>query len=350
MNNLKFSVIIPVYNTEKYIRKCLDSLVHQTYKNLQIILVDDGTQDTAGAICDEYATKYSMFEVYHKENEGLALTRNYGMKYITGDYFTFVDSDDWVDKNYFEIANKYLKKQHVDIAMTSYIREYAKASVKNELFTRPNIVFDKKKTQKLLRRLVGEVGPELKHPGRIEDYNTAWAKFYNTSKFKEIKSENGKRSEDLLFNIHCFLITNDAGYIGNTYYHYNRQNDESIVSNLNIKLKDQFKALYSEINNIIDENKLGLEYKVALNNRVILNLITIAINYGTTGQLNLFKRLHILKNVLADDMYVNAFKNFDFSYLPKKYKVFFLLCKKRSVFLLYLTTNLAMKERDRIKR
>ena len=119
---------------------------------------------------------------------------------------------------------------------------------------------------------------------------------------------------------------------------------------VNIKLKDQFKALYSEINNIIGENKLGSEYKVALNNRIILNLITVAINYGTTGELNLFKRLHILKNVLADDMYVNAFKNFDFSYLPRNYKIFFFLCKKRSVLVLYLMTNLAMKERDKIKR
>ena len=350
MNNLKFSVIIPVYNTEKYIRKCLDSLVYQTYKNLQIILVDDGTQDAAGDICDEYAAKYPMFEVYHKKNEGLALTRNYGMKYIIGDYFTFIDSDDWVDKKYFEICNNYLKKNHVDIAMTPYVREYTKSAVKNELFTKMNIVFNEKETSKILRRLVGEVGSELNHPGRIEDYNTAWAKFYNTSKFYKIKSEDGKRSEDLLFNIHCFSIADSAGYIGNTYYHYNRQNDSSIVSNLNIKLADQFKALYSEINNIIAENKLGSEYKVALNNRIILNLITVAINYGTTGNLSLSKRLRILENVLSDEMYVNAFKKFDFTYLHRNYKIFFFLCKKRYTLTLYLMTNLAMKERDKIKR
>lgn len=352
-DNLRISVIIPVYNVEKYICKCLDSIVNQTYQNLQVILVDDGTKDASGDICEEYAKKYDIFEVYHKQNEGLALTRNYGMQYIKGDYFAFVDSDDWLDNNYFEICARYLQKSNADIALVPFVKEYMGNPVKNDLFTsigKSHILFDEAGTKLILRRLVGEVGSELSHPAKIEDYNTAWGKLFKTSKFRQLRTDEGKRSEDLVFNVRCFLIANSAEYIGETYYHYNRQNENSIVSNINAELLTQFKALYQELRKVIQDNNLGLEYEKALNNRIILNLITVAINYCTMGNLKLSKRLKILKEVLSDQLYIDAFKKFDFSRLPKNYKIFYTLCKKQSVFLLYVMTNIAMKRKDKIGR
>ena len=92
----KVSIIVPVYNVEKYLKRCVDSLIEQSYKNLEIILVDDGSKDNSFSICKEYESKDSRVRIFHKENEGLGLTRNYGIEKSTGEYITFVDSDDYL--------------------------------------------------------------------------------------------------------------------------------------------------------------------------------------------------------------------------------------------------------------
>ncbi|MDY2639947.1 MAG: glycosyltransferase family A protein, partial [Ligilactobacillus salivarius] len=89
------SIIVPVYNVEKYLIECLNSLVNQTYSNIEILLIDDGSKDSSGEICDDFAAKYKNVYSYHKKNSGLGLTRNYGMSLIKGEYVTFVDSDDY---------------------------------------------------------------------------------------------------------------------------------------------------------------------------------------------------------------------------------------------------------------
>ena len=102
MDGSKISVIVPVYEVEPYLRKCLDSVVNQTYQNLEIILVDDGSPDKCPAICDEYAARDERIQVIHKENGGVASARNAGLERVTGDYIGWVDSDDWIETDMFE--------------------------------------------------------------------------------------------------------------------------------------------------------------------------------------------------------------------------------------------------------
>ena len=106
----KISVIVPIYKVEPYLRRCLDSIVNQTYRNLEIILVDDGSPDNCGNICDEYAQKDLRIEVIHKENGGLSSARNIAIDKANGDYLAFVDSDDWLDTDMFECGHRYLRK------------------------------------------------------------------------------------------------------------------------------------------------------------------------------------------------------------------------------------------------
>ena len=116
--NKKISVIVPVYNTSKYLKKCLDSLVNQTYSNMEIIVVDDGSTDNSGEICDSYATEYpSKIIVVHTENHGLSSARNTGLNYAQGDYIGFVDSDDWVANDMFEILLNNLLKTQSDLSV-----------------------------------------------------------------------------------------------------------------------------------------------------------------------------------------------------------------------------------------
>ena len=97
------SIIVPVYNVEKYIEECIDSLINQTYKDIEVILVDDGSTDASGEICDRYAQKDSRVKVYHNENDGPSKARNFGLDKATGEFVTFVDSDDWIESEAIEL-------------------------------------------------------------------------------------------------------------------------------------------------------------------------------------------------------------------------------------------------------
>ncbi len=116
------SVIIPVYNVEKYLGRCLESVLNQTYKNLEIILVDDGSKDNSGKICDEFALKDKRIKVIHKENGGLSSARNAGLKIAKGEFIGFVDSDDWIDYEMYEVLYKLMIEKKTDISCGNIVR------------------------------------------------------------------------------------------------------------------------------------------------------------------------------------------------------------------------------------
>lgn len=120
MQNPLISVVIPIYNVEQYMRECVDSVISQTYCHLEIILVDDGSPDNCPAICDEYAKKDCRIKVIHQENGGLAHARNVGITNSNGDYLTFIDSDDFVSKDYIETLYKGLVESNADISIASF--------------------------------------------------------------------------------------------------------------------------------------------------------------------------------------------------------------------------------------
>src|SRR5699024_8688641 len=114
-NMLKISVIVPVYNAEKYLHRCIKSILDQTYKNLEIILVDDGSIDTSGKICDYYDHKDERIKVIHKENGGQSSARNTGLTIASGDYVSFVDSDDWIVEDIYEYCINLIKTTNCDV-------------------------------------------------------------------------------------------------------------------------------------------------------------------------------------------------------------------------------------------
>lgn len=112
----KLSIIVPVYNVEKYLNRCVDSLIEQTFKNIEIILVDDGSSDLSASLCDDYSSKYDFIHTIHQENQGLGPARNTGLKYASGEYVAFVDSDDWVDNTMYEYMINCIEINDCDIA------------------------------------------------------------------------------------------------------------------------------------------------------------------------------------------------------------------------------------------
>lgn len=124
----KISVIVPIYKVEQYLEKCIESIRNQTYENLEIILVDDGSPDNCGALCDKFAESDNRIKVIHKENGGLSSARNAGIDIATGEYIAFVDSDDWLEFDFFEVLEKLLMENNADFSVCGLIDDYTEIS------------------------------------------------------------------------------------------------------------------------------------------------------------------------------------------------------------------------------
>ncbi len=183
----KISVIVPVYNVENYIDKCVESIVNQTYTNLEIILVDDGATDSSGKKCDEWAKKDARIAVIHKENGGLSDARNAGLNVATGEYIGFVDSDDWIDKEMYQSLYNVLKENGAKISVCQFIETTNEDEIveKNEECR----VF---KGRELLQHMF---------EGKKDPYVTysVWKFLYKSEVIGELKFPKGRLYEDVLF-------------------------------------------------------------------------------------------------------------------------------------------------------
>ena len=166
----RISVIVPIYNTEKYLARCIESILCQTYTNLEIILVDDGSTDKSGDICDFYARKDNRVKVVHKENGGAAAARNFALNMVTGQYIGFVDSDDTVEKDFFELLYDLICQYDADISMVAY-REIEMGEKIAKLKDKSLIVMNQKQAVK-----------ELLFDRKIQNY--VWNKLYKRKIFE----------------------------------------------------------------------------------------------------------------------------------------------------------------------
>lgn len=215
--NALISVIVPVYRVEMELNACVDSILNQTYENLEIILVDDGSPDDCGAICDRYETLDARVRTIHKANGGLSDARNAGLDICKGEYVAFVDSDDIIHPRYLEFLYAY--SQGVDIVVCDFQTFYVENEIKEE-----NIQ-DVKSEDVLVSDLLKNLW-HLKYPQSV----VAWNKLYKRSVWNDIRYPYGKIHEDE-FVIHRILYGKDKiRFIDSKLYYY-RQRANSIMSN-----------------------------------------------------------------------------------------------------------------------
>lgn len=335
---IKISVIVPIYNIENYLDRCLRSLINQTYKNIEIILINDGSKDSSLKICEKYKKTDERIQIITQTNKGLSEARNTGIKYAQGDYISFVDGDDWLNRDCFENCIKFLDNS-VDILMFSYIREYGNKSVPTLVFENSYLEWKGKEIETgLIRRLIGPVGEELERPNRMEDLNPVWNKIYKSDILKEKKFVDTKiiGTEDLWFNLTAFSEAQKIIFIKDFYYHYNKENGSSLTRKYNQNLFIGWKTLYSYIRLYINEQNLNRKiYSDALNNRIIINLLALSRNV-VISDLKYTQKMKELKNILNDALYQEVFQKFEFHSLSNKWKVFYYCCYKKRAGLLYL--------------
>ena len=157
MNTPLVSIVIPVYNVERYLRMCLDSVMMQTYTNLEIVCINDGSPDGSGFILREYAAKDKRIKILEIENQGLSGARNVGIANCKGDYLMFLDSDDWIDNNTVEEAMSGILEHNADIVLWNYVKEYSNTSQPVDVFSEESF-YDKSSFKVLHQQLIGLTG------------------------------------------------------------------------------------------------------------------------------------------------------------------------------------------------
>ena len=344
MENLIISIIIPVYNTEKYLQECIDSVRQQSYKNLELIFINDGSTDNSSVILDRAAESDTRIKIVEQENSGLSAARNRGMREASGDYIMFLDSDDWLDKKTCEIALGKMKQYDADVVFWSYIREYREKSLKTPLFSDKEIIWQFNNIRSLFRRMVGLTGKELVEPQKTDSLITAWGKLYKKSVLNDINFVDTKiiGTEDALFNIQVFSQVQTAVYIPGYFSHYRKYNEISLTHQYKTKLAKQWKELYQRILQVLRTRKMDKECFSALNNRICLGLIGLGLNLVEDNKMNFNEKIDELHRILDMQHYKKALAAFSVRELPIYWKVFFVCAKlrlARSLYLILLVMN-----------
>ena len=210
---MKYSILIPVYNVEKYLERCLSSVLAQTFTDYEVILVDDGSTDTSGRLCDEFA-KDERIRVFHKENSGLLLTRRYSLKLAKGDYFLFLDSDDFWDPDLLETVDRAIREKDPDMVLYRYrmvsengvpLKDMVNVLPEGSIYTEEN-------KQVLLRKVV-----------ETSELNNMWSKCVRRDIVdidRDYSDFGDKRGEDILQSIHLFINAKKVMYINDVLYNY----------------------------------------------------------------------------------------------------------------------------------
>lgn len=227
------SVIVPIYNVERYLRQCIDSILCQTYRDLEILLIDDGSQDSCGEICDEYAKRDNRIRVFHTKNNGLSAARNLGLRRARGEFIGFVDSDDWIESNMYESLLRQLEKTGADISNCGAWREYQKNRYDYNNFD--GLFVERESIHALI---LGQIS------------NAAWNKLYKRNCWSGICFPDGHNHEELATIYKNLLKAHSVSCIPDHLYHY-RMREGSIVhtSSMN-NLKDYWIAAHERYLNL----------------------------------------------------------------------------------------------------
>lgn len=286
------SIIVPVYNVEKYLERCLNSLINQTYLNLEILLIDDGSKDNSLSICKEYEKKDLRIHVYHKDNEGLGLTRNYGIAKATGEYIIFIDSDDYIVVNAIEVLVQKAQETNADIVIANYYYKDIpqKVFIPEQLYTGDNI------KNILMVHMMGNAAHNFDGLSCM-----ACGRLYKRSLFTKygfkFPSERKMIWEDLVFSINVYPICQSI-YVSHFPIYYYCFNGNSLTHIYNPDKLKLIMTLYRYMIKEIRKMKLPAEALQRLDNNFIGHIRTcIKLEVFYTKQNGLKKTLNNIWNI-----------------------------------------------------
>lgn len=326
------SIIIPIYKVpEQYLRKCIDSVIAQTLKNIEILLIDDGSPDKCGAICDEYAHKFDNVITIHKSNGGLSSSRNIGVLTASGNYIMFVDGDDWLEPDTCEVLCQKAVCYNVDLIMFGMSKDYSDRSVKYDYFLKENHKYEGTEIKWLQTQI-------LNYNSNIATATTKLIKrsvLINNQIFHNERLKQG--AEGIVFNIDLFNKIKNAFFVKEYLYHY-RYNDSSISASYdedNIKLViDCFEEIKNKIVKMSNCDELMEMYK----NRLIYAIVTTVISgYMNPSNPDSYKtKKRKCETYLQNEIVKEALKTANMKGISKSRKVVVSLIQNRMYLSIYL--------------
>lgn len=318
------SVVIPIYNTSRYLQKCLDSVISQTYRPLEIICVNDGSTDNSPEILNDYAFRYSEIKIVDKPNGGQSSARNAGMTEVSGEWIMFLDSDDWLESNAVETAVTSALEYSADIIAFDYICEYSNS---NEIRSYLPLQKEYSGTEFFLR-LLGPVDTQLSEPEKLDALSIVCAKLYSSNIIKYVRFEDLTEigtSEDTLFNLTVARNISKAVYIPFAGYHYLKTNENATTQKYKPSLIEKWNNLYNKIQLLVQFP----QEETAFLNRIACSIIGAGINEMRSPSSFLAKRRWV-KRTLGEERFAAAFRNLNLTYVTSlKWKIFF-WCAKHS--------------------
>lgn len=336
MNNPLISIIVPAYNVADYLSTCLDSLLHQTYSNIEIIIVNDGSTDRTLDVIKLYHSKDKRIRLIDQANKGVSECRNIALKKALGEYILFVDADDWLDDNTVHTCLEMMQKIDADVCFFSYVSEFPKKSHIRSLYS-DNRIFEGRDCENLQRRMIGPIREELAMPQYLDSYGTIWGKFYRKGLLKGVSFEDLKKigsAEDSLFNCFVFQKVKKAVYINHPFYHY-RRNNVSVTSRFRPHLLQQWTCLFEKM----AETAQNEETKEALQNRIAISLLGYSLNVYA-ADLNFWQKKQLISICLNSPIYEKAYQQIKYSYFPIYWRLFYISAKHKYALIILILSYL----------
>lgn len=317
MNDL-ISVIVPVFNDEKYLKECIESIIKQTYENLQIILIDDGSRDKSGKICDMYAEKDKRIEVIHKENGGVSSARNVGLDNARGEWVTFIDADDWVEEDFLKLMLEKATKEKADVVLCEYNRRIEKNIERVELTAKEEIINSEKHLQNALNPQTG--------------CGYCTMKLIKKSIIKDKFDENLKAAEDALFSIRLSNKINKEVILRKALYNY-RMNSESAVKRYDEEYPKKYLKAIKKIKEYLEEQHSNKEAIQNYYNFVAYHVMLIAVNYCYHPENKQKHKLSILKKVCKQTDFKEGIEKSNYEGLSLTRKITLFTIKHKMYFI-----------------
>ena len=334
----KISIIVTIYNTpENYLRKCIESIINQTLQEIEIILINDGSNEQTRKICEEYQKKDSRIHLINQKNKGESVARNVGIEFATTQHITFVDSDDWIEPNMCEkIINyiKQIKKDYEMIIFNCYV-DYPKRSIKNMFYPKSDLLNRKDIEQIQLQNI--EKGLTEYYPPET-NISVPWAKVYNKSFITNNQLKfipNMIRMPDALFNMEAFEKANKIYVLQEYLYHY-QKNDFAICQRYSKDTINYYETYIELVKKYIKKYHKNEKFIDTLNIKIVTSIDKYMYNYFFHKDNPQKDIENEFKELLNKELYIDAMKNVKIKYLSLYQRLVLKNAKKKKILILKL--------------
>lgn len=344
------SVVIPIYNVEKYLNRCLESVTCQTYRKLEIILVDDGSPDRCPDICEEWAQKDARIRVIHKQNAGLGMARNTGIEYATGEYICFFDSDDYIVPDALEAAYKLASREKADVVCFGFSRIDSEGNTVAQFIPKtPKASYSGSEVQSVF---LPELVASDPITGRASDLQmSAWACLYSLKRIRAVGwrfvSEREIISEDVYSNLRFYRYVTKVAVLAKPLYCY-CENATSLTQTYRADRYQRIKYFYEESMKVCDE----CGYNADVCHRLSLTFLSFtiaALKQEMCAPTETRKRYRKVKSILQDPLLVDILQKCKNDKIGFPKKLFFLAARLRlyAICVILLTLQICMDERGK---